>query len=183
MSYPHHGKYEWLPILYDSVAKLKPVKIIEFGPGSGRTTITMAKSLEENKIDGHIYSYDIWDDDYWGKRSVTQAEYEAWGVSKYITLNHLDFFEWVKKPEKFDFMLFDIKSEKLLKLYNGVKEQIDDGSVVFFEGGSKIRDSYGHSGGGMYDIKDYLNYKVLTGNVKYSASAIYNTEKHDLDFS
>ena len=31
--------------------------------------------------------------------------------------------------------------------------------------------------------KDYLNYKVLTGNVKYSASAIYNTNKYDLDFS
>ena len=66
---------------------------------------------------------------------------------------------------------------------NAVKEQIDNGSVVFFEGGSKVRDSHGHDGGSMYDIKDYLNYKVLTGNVKYSASAIYNTDKYDLDFS
>ena len=185
MNYPEHGKYEWLPILYDFIATLKPKKIIEFGPGSGYTTICLAKSLEENKIDGHIYSYDIWDDDYWGKRSITQTEYNAWGVSEYITLNHLDFFEWIQKPEKFDFMFFDINntSEKLLKLYNGVKEQIDNGSVVFFEGGSKVRDSHGHDGGSMYDIKDYLNYKVLTGNVKYSASAIYNTDKYDLDFS
>ena len=118
MNYPEHGKYEWLPILYDFVATLKPKKIIEFGPGSGYTTICMAKSLEENKIDGHIYSYDIWNDDYWGKRSVTQTEYNAWGVSEYITLNHLDFFEWIQKPEEFDFMFFDINntSEKLLKL-------------------------------------------------------------------
>jgi len=35
MSYPDHGKYEWLPILYDFVATLKPEKIVEFGPGSG----------------------------------------------------------------------------------------------------------------------------------------------------
>ena len=35
----------------------------------------------------------------------------------------------------------------------------------------------------MYDIKDKIGYKILTGNVKYSASAIYNTEMYDLDFS
>ena len=51
MNYPEHGKYEWLPILYDFVATLKPKKIIEFGPGSGYTTICMAKSLEEFRIE------------------------------------------------------------------------------------------------------------------------------------
>ena len=73
--------------------------------------------------------------------------------------------------------------EKLLKLYDGVKEQIDNGSVVFFEGGSKERDSHGHNGGSMYDIKDKIEYKILTGNVKYSASAIYNNKMYNLDFS
>ena len=65
------------------------------------------------------------------------------------------------KAREIWFYVFDINntSEKLLKLYNGVKEQIDNGSVVFFEGGSKVRDSHGHDGGSMYDIKDYLNYK------------------------
>jgi len=35
----------------------------------------------------------------------------------------------------------------------------------------------------MCDVKDKIGYKVLTGNVKYSASAIYNTEIYNLDFS
>ena len=80
---------------------------------------------------------------------------------------------------------FDINntSEKLETLYDAVKTQIDNGSVVFFEGGSKERDTYGHDGGGMYDIKDKIGYKILTGNVKYSASAIYNSKMFDLDFS
>ena len=91
MSYPEHGKYEWLPILYDFVVTLKPKKIIEFGPGSGYTTIAMAKALQENNIDGHINSYDIWDDEYWGKQSITEAEYAAWSVDNYITLENLDF--------------------------------------------------------------------------------------------
>jgi len=185
MSFPNHGKYEWLPILYDFVVTLKPKKIIEFGPGSGYTTIAMAKALDDENIDGHIYSYDIWDDGYWGKQSVTQAEYGAWSVDNYITLNHLDFFEWIKEPDEFDFLYFDINntSEKLMELYDGVKDQIKNGSVVFFEGGSKVRDDSGHVGGKMYDIKDEIGYKILTGNVKYSASAIYNTDKYNLDFS
>ena len=39
--------------------------IVEFGPGRGQTTITMALALKENGY-GKIYSYDIWDDEYWG---------------------------------------------------------------------------------------------------------------------
>ena len=137
LPYPEHGKYGWLPILYDMIGKLKPKKIIEFGPGSGYTTIAMAKALQKNNIEGHINSYDIWDDSYWGKQQTTQAEYGAWGVDSYI----------------------------------------------FFEGGSKVRDQAGHIGGNMYDIKEEIGYKILTGNVKYSASTIYNTEMYNLDFS
>tara|TARA_Y100001938_G_scaffold151101_1_gene245978 strand:- start:380 stop:946 length:567 start_codon:yes stop_codon:yes gene_type:complete len=185
-NYPNHGKYEWLPILYDMVSVLKPKKIIEFGPGSGYTTIAMAKALDENKIDGRIKSYDIWDDKYWGSKTVTQAEYDAWSVSNYITLQQLDFYEWIKNGcEEFDFLYFDINNtaEKIEILYEAVKNQIERGSVIFFEGGSKERDLHGHNGGGMYSIKDKIGYKILTGNVKYSASTIYNEKIYDLDFS
>ena len=185
MNIPSHGKYEWMPILYDFVVTIEPKKIIEFGPGSGYTTIAMAKALDENNIDGHIHSYDIWDDRYWGGYNITQAEFDAWSVSEYITLKRLDFYDWIKTDDDFDFLYFDINNtaEKLVVLYDKVKSQIENGSVVFFEGGSKERDSYGHDGGDMYDIKDKLGYKILTGNVKYSASAIYNTDMYDLDFS
>ena len=185
MIIPQHGKYEWLPILYDFVTTLKPKKIIEFGPGAGFTTITMAKALQDEKIDGHIDSHDIWDNEYWGKQTITQAQYDAWAASEHITLKNVNFFEWIKNPTEFDFMYFDINntSEKLLTLYNGVKGQIDNGSVVFFEGGSKERDSHGHAGGNMYDFKDEIGYKILTGNIKYSASTIYNAKIYNLDFS
>ena len=72
MTIPSHGKYEWLPILYDFVTTLKPKKIVEFGRLRLNHNNDEAKALEENKIDGHIYSYDIWDDNYWGKKTVTQ---------------------------------------------------------------------------------------------------------------
>ena len=41
MNIPSHGKYKWLPKLYNAITALKPSKIIEFGPASGETTITM----------------------------------------------------------------------------------------------------------------------------------------------
>ena len=83
------------------------------------------------------------------------------------------------------FLYFDINNtaEKIEILYEAVKNQIESGSVIFFEGGSKERDLHGHNGGGMYDIKEEVGYKILTGNVKYSASAIYNSDMYNLDFS
>lgn len=48
------------------MGKIKPTRVVEIGPGKGSTTITMAQALKELKIDGHINSYDIWDDGYWG---------------------------------------------------------------------------------------------------------------------
>ena len=185
LNIPTHGKYEWLPILYDFIVTLKPKKIIEFGPGRGYTTITMAKALIENNIDGHIYSYDIWDNEYWGEQSLAEAEYFAWGVLDCITLKNVDFYDWIKTDDDFDFLYFDINNtgEKLEALYNKVKNQIENGSVVFFEGGSKVRDEHGHVGKSMHNIKDEIGYKILTGNVKYSASAIYNQKMYDLDFS
>ena len=50
MKIPSHGKYAWLPKLYDAISALKPKKIIEFGPADGMTTITMACALKDNKI-------------------------------------------------------------------------------------------------------------------------------------
>ena len=64
MNLPNHGKYEWLPLLNSIVTDFKPKKIIEFGPGRGQTTITIALALKELG-DGHIYSHDIWNSEYW----------------------------------------------------------------------------------------------------------------------
>jgi len=174
MNIPSHGKYKWLPKLYNAVTALKPNKIIEFGPASGETTITMAMALKDNNIDGIIKSYDIWNNDYWGTQYNTQNNIDAWGVRDYIQLDNLDFYDW--EPEPFDFMYFDINNngDKILTLYNAIKEQIHmAGSVVYFEGGSKERDNFvkGESKK-MNDVKSEINYQVLTDNIKYSVSRI-----------
>ena len=83
-------------------------------------------------------------------------------------------------------MYFDIDNNgnNLLELYDKIQPQIENGSVVIFEGGSEVRDTVPQ----MYDkikmneVKDKTNYKLLTDNIKYSASIIYSDQIYELEF-
>tara|TARA_Y100000310_G_scaffold326518_1_gene391502 strand:- start:1592 stop:2155 length:564 start_codon:yes stop_codon:yes gene_type:complete len=184
---PHHGKYKWLPILYNMIKILEPKKIVEFGAGKGPTTVTMAKALKDNNIDGKINSYDLWVDEYWGNYESTLEEYKKWEVCDYINLQEKDFYEWIKTDEHFDFLYFDIDNngDKILDLYEKTKYKIEEGSVIMFEGGSVERDNHGVIVSGskkMNDVKNIVDYKVLTDNIKYSLSIIYNKDLYNLEY-
>ena len=189
MNIPHHGKYKWLPLLYKIVKDFKPKKIIELGTGRGKTTITMALVLKELG-EGNIDSYDLWIDKYWGDKEACLNLFKRWDVDNLISLNHLDFYDWIKLPvedRNFDILYFDINNNgtKLLDLYENVKGNIDNGSIVLFEGGSVERDRHGVIVPGaqkMNDVKDIVGYKVLTKDIKYSFSIIYNDKLHNLEY-
>lgn len=176
MNIPESGKYKWLPKLYSIVKTLQPKKIVELGSGNGVTTITMALAIKENQINCNINSYDIWNDSYWGNFESTLDHYKEWKVKNYINLYEKDFYDWIKTDEEFDFLYLDIDNDgdKLLTLYNKVYPQIEGGSVVFFEGGSPMRKVFDGA-------KSKINYKLLTDNIKYSASIIYNDQIYELE--
>ncbi len=130
--------------LYEAVLKHKPKKIIEFGCLYGYSTIAMAMALEELR-QGKIIVYDLFDK-YQYKHStkkVTQENINKYGLQKYVELKDMDFEKWLKNPEPFDMMHFDISNngEKLEHLYGAVKPFIDQGAMVYFEGGTKERDN------------------------------------------
>ena len=186
MNLPHHGKYEWMPLLYEIVKDFKPKKIIEFGPGRGQTTITMALAMKESE-GGKIYSYDIWDDEYWGNIENCVEYFKEWKVDDLIEIKNFDFYDWTKLPaedRKFDIIYFDIDNngDKLLDLYRNVKEDIEKGSIVLFVGGSFLRDSYIHIGKKMNEVRKEVGYEVLTNDVKYSFSIIYNEKLYNLEY-
>ena len=102
-------------------------------------------------------------------------------------IKNFNFHDWIKLPtnkRKFDVLYFDINNngDKLLDLYIGVKHDIDNGSIVLFEGGSPVRDNHGSDGTRMNDVKDKIGYKVLTEDVKYSFSIIYNENIYNLEY-
>ena len=183
---PTNGKYQWLPILYEAVKTIEPKKIVELGTGKGTTTVTMALACKENNIDVTINSYDMWEDVYWGSYHNTLDNFKRWDVLEYINLYEKDFYNWLKTDEKFDLLYFDIDNNgnNLLELYDKIQPQIENGSVVIFEGGSEVRDTVPQ----MYDkikmneVKDKTNYKLLTDNIKYSASIIYSDQIYELEF-
>lgn len=130
--------------LYDLVLKYKPKKIVEHGILFGYSTVAIAQALDELG-GGHIYAYDLFDT-YSFKHSTiqeTQKNVDRYNVGKYVTLIQKNFDEWLKNPEDFDMIHIDIsnKGETIEQLYGAVKNQIQEGAIVLFEGGSKERDN------------------------------------------
>lgn len=76
-------------------------------------------------------------------RRQVMKNIEKYGLSKYVKLDKKNFKDWIKNPENFDMMHFDVNNngETIKMLYDSVKPFIDKGSIVYFEGGSKERDS------------------------------------------
>lgn len=130
--------------LYDLVLKYRPKKIVEHGVLFGYSTVAMAQALDELGA-GHIYAYDLFDK-YSFKHSTlenTQANIDRYRVGDYVTLVQKDFGEWLESPEHFDMLHIDIsnKGDTIERLYKAVKDQVQNGAIVLFEGGSEERDN------------------------------------------
>jgi hypothetical protein len=103
------------------------------------------------------------------------------GSPRVYQFREKDFYEWIKTDESFDFLYFDINNngDKILDLYKKSKDKIKNGSVIMFEGGSLERDNHGiiiPGGKKMNDVKNIIGYEVLTNNIKYSVSIMYNPD-------
>lgn len=124
---------------YNLILKYKPKKVVEFGVLYGYSTIAMAMALDEIG-EGHIYANDLFEDYPYNHStmSVTQANIDRYGLSSYVTLVKKDFKEWLKQPEDFDLLHVDVSNhgDTIRNLYAAVKDRIDHGAIVIFEGGA-----------------------------------------------
>jgi predicted O-methyltransferase YrrM len=129
--------------LYDLVLKLEPKKIVEIGCLHGYSTVAMAMALDEIGS-GHLHVYDLFEDYQYkhGTMDEVQGNVEKYGVSEYVTLTKKDFNEWIQRPEDFDLLHVDISNngDVIELLYEAVKDQVEQGKTVVFEGGSQERD-------------------------------------------
>jgi tRNA A58 N-methylase Trm61 len=149
------------------VLELKPNIIIEFGCLYGYSTVAMALALKELG-QGKIYCYDLFEE-YKYKHSTIQQTIEnvkKYKVEEYVEFIQMDYYEWLKSPEKFDLMHLDISNtgDVILKTYNALPE----GSTVMFEGGSEERDSIEwmkkYNTTPIKSVKNKTNYQVLNSN-------------------
>ena len=191
-------KYPWLPSLYALILQFKPKLIIEYGTELGATAVTMALALRQLKEDeghyGKIFTYDTFeiqsDGEIGSEPPFAQAKRNLSDplIRDYVEVDYGDFWEFCNtKNKEFDLLYFDIDNDgdKLLKMYHACKEQIDNGSIVIFEGGSHARDNVEwmieRGRVKMTDVKDIVGYKLLTDEHKYSFSIIYNPKIYNLE--
>lgn len=193
--FPKH-KYPWLPVLYSIILEVKPKKIIEYGTEYGGTAIVMGLALKElNETEGHvgkIYTYDTYEIQSKGEigsspnYQVTLNNIKNYQLDNIITAQYGDFFKFCNEPNKeFDLLYFDIDNDgdKLLEMYNGCKHNIDNGSIVMFEGGSITRDNVPWMVSKNKTKISEVNvpYTLLTSDQKYSCSIIYNPNIWNLE--
>ena len=193
-----HHKYPWLTSLYALIIQFKPESIIEYGTEYGGTATIMALALrqlyEDENHKGKIYTYDTFEVQSKGEiGSIPHFEQAKQNLSHpfikdFIEVDRGDFWEFCKRKDKdFDLLYFDIDNDgdKVLEMYNGCKDNIKNGSIVLFEGGSTVRDNVpwmvDKNKTKINDIKDIVNYKLLTVDQKYSFSIIYNPEIYSLE--
>ena len=194
---PRH-KYPWLPILYNIVLIFKPKTIIEFGTEHGGTAIVMGLALKElNETEQHIgkvFTYDTFDHQSKGEiGSNPNFQYAKHNIENYypsvkefIEVDRGDFFAFNDDSNKqYDLLYFDIDNDgdKLLEMYEKNISNIEQGSIVIFEGGSEIRDNVPwmiqKNKTKMNDVN--VPYTLLTPNQKYSCSIIYNPKIYNLE--
>lgn len=154
-------------ILYDTVIKYQPYKIIEFGCLYGYSTICMALALK-NIGKGKIYCYDIWED-YQYKHSTfhqTKNNVIKYKVEDYVEFKKINFYDWLTNPESFDLMHLDISNtgDIIEKLY----DVLSPCERVIFEGGSIERDNVEwmkkYNATSINSIKQKVKYQVINNN-------------------
>jgi predicted O-methyltransferase YrrM len=193
---PQH-KYPWLPTLYSMVLDIKPKTIVEYGTEHGGTATVMGLALqqlfEEEGHRGKVYTYDTFEKQSKGEigsspnYSLAIQNIRRFGLESFVEVDYGDFYEFCDRPDKnFDLLYFDIDNDgdKLLEMYNGCKTNINNGSIIIFEGGSNVRDNVEwmitKNKTKMNDVKELLDYTLLTPDQKYSCSIIYNKKIYSL---
>jgi len=193
---PQH-KYPWLEVLYSMVLDIKPKVIVEYGTEHAGTAIVMGLALKElyekKQHKGTVHTYDTFQQQSKGEigsspsYNIAVQNIQRYGLQDYIKVDRGDFFEFCDRPNKdFDLLYFDIDNDgdKVLEMYKGCVENIKQGSVVIFEGGSQVRDDVEWMNRlnktKINDVKDAVGYDLLTPNQKYSCSIIFDKEKYSL---
>ncbi len=155
--------------IYETVVRIKPNKVIEFGTLNGYSAIAIAMGLRDNKR-GHLYAYDLWEK-YPYKHTQPQVCLEnirKYGLESYVTIKQVNFWDWLSAPEDFDMLHVDISNtgNTISSTVEALKAQIIKGSVVLFEGGSQARDEVDwmkqFKKSPIFPLKDKLGYDILS---------------------
>jgi len=150
--------------IYETILKLKPKVVIDFGILHGYSIVTIAQALRDLDNGGKVIGYDLFEG-YKYKNSIKNVvnkniiEYD---VVNFVELRYGNFYKWVENPDEFDILHLDISN-------NGDIIELADkklpNKTILFEGGSEERDKVEwmteYNFKLIYPLKDKINYKIL----------------------
>ena len=154
--------------IYDSVIRLKPKKVVEFGTLNGYSAVAIAMGLRDNGF-GKLHAYDLWEK-YPYKRAQQEKCIEnikRYSLEDLVILGQVDFKDWLKCPEDFDLLHIDISNtgDILKTAVNALKHKVSAGSTIIFEGGSSSRDEVEwmvkYNKKPIHPLKKELGYEIL----------------------
>lgn len=157
--------------IYDFILNKKPNTVVEFGCLYGYSTIAIASALRDLG-NGKLICFYLWDD-YKYKHSTmeeTISNIKKHNLDDYVLFEKRDFNDWLDSPTEFDVLHLDISNtgDIILKTYNKLKKQIENGSSILFEGGSVERDNIEwmlkYNATPINSIKELVKYKLLNEN-------------------
>lgn len=149
--------------LYNILINFTPDKIVELGMGSGACTIAMARALQEKNEKGNIKGFDTFK--LWGSPDIVFNKIKLRGLESLVDIQAGNVFEtWVKNPTEFDFLFIDIDNiwENIYKIVienEFINKQIEDGAVVYFEGGAENHPRMNETT--LKNFHDYLGKEVF----------------------
>lgn len=133
-------------VFMERVNLYSPEKIVEFGVLDGYSLMHMAQVQQVVCPNGTIDAYDLWEDYPFnrGRQKVVQRMLDDCGFDN-VTLHKGSLEDWLANPTEFDLLHVDISNDGDIveRVILAVQDQIDNGSVVMFEGGSEERDQIG----------------------------------------
>ena len=131
--------------LYSYVMGRNPKVVIEFGCLEGYSTVTIAKALKDLDNGGKLIAFDLWEKYKYkaGNRELVEKNLSRSNLRSIVELGSMDFFSFLENPIDFDLLHLDISNdgEIIEKTIESLKNHLERGSNIIFEGGSKERDN------------------------------------------
>jgi predicted O-methyltransferase YrrM len=158
--------------IYDHVINTEPQIVYDFGVLNGYSTISIAQALRDLGGNRKVYACDLFDDYKFkhSNRSILEKNIRDRALEKYITVVHIDLFEWLKLECSFDMMHVDISNtgDIIEKVFLSTELQRKQGANIIFEGGTVDRDwvewMFLYKKEPIQPLEDCLPYEVLNSN-------------------
>ncbi len=106
---------------------------IEFGCLHGWTTAIIVKAIPDSV---RLRVYDTWE-----RVTPEEVKDNLGALSNKVILKYANIWHWLRKPDSFDFLYIDANNTELLikEVWSATHDQIASGSIVLFEGSTRMR--------------------------------------------